>query len=153
MPGKFQSMYYNMSSETLRLLLLLQTSISQNEFSTSQYGYNEATLEKILLDEAEQIYSKLIDNISNRCINEITNDAKSFSQILHLCDMQDGLSTDEVYHSNLNTIESEVSNSAIMSRFATEICNSLNLIDKQSRGTEICREKDEIDIYNFQLES
>jgi hypothetical protein len=45
---------------------------------------------KLLLDEAEQSY-KIIDAITNNCINEIPNDTESLLQILQVPDIQDGL--------------------------------------------------------------
>ena len=131
-PGKFQAMYYSLS--TAEIQSLLETSISQNEYSTSQYGYNEDALEKILLDEAEEIYSKLVDNISNRCINELTNDTKSSSQILPVPDIQDSLSTDEVYHTNLNNPD-EISISAIMYNFGLQIGHGMQ--NERSSRTDV----------------
>jgi len=61
---------------------------------------------------------------------------------LHIPDTQDGLSTDKVYYAGLNTSEGEFSISAIMSNFALEICNSLNLTN-ELRATDICQKKDE----------
>jgi hypothetical protein len=119
-----------MSSETLRLSLL--TSIGQNEQDVSECGYNEDALEKILLDEAEQIYSKLIDNIAGKCINEIPNDTKLSSQIFSVPDICDGLSSDEVCHSNLNTPGGKISISAVMNNFALEICrHSVNITNER----------------------
>jgi hypothetical protein len=45
---------------------------------------------KLLLDEAEQSY-KIIDAITNNCINEISNDTESLLQILQVPDIQAGL--------------------------------------------------------------
>jgi hypothetical protein len=59
---------------------MLRTSISRNDHNPSQDGNNEDTPEKILLDEAEQIYSKLLGNITGKHIAEITTDTKSISQ-------------------------------------------------------------------------
>jgi predicted transcriptional regulator len=143
-PGKFQSIYYNMSTETLRLSL--HTSIGQNEQDLGKCGYNDDAPEKILLDEAEQIYSKLINNFINWCINEITNDTKSSSQILQITDTQEGLSTDKVSHTNLNTPEGEVSISTIINNHALQICrHSCDITNERSRGTDVMLSDDETD--------
>ncbi len=70
-PGKFQALYYNMPSHLSVEQILLQSSINHN---TSQNRYSENENVKILLDEAEQSYSKIIDTITNNCINEMYND-------------------------------------------------------------------------------
>jgi hypothetical protein len=67
-PGKLQALYYNMSSPLSVEQLLLQP--SYNSQSLSPHGYNET--EKLLLDEAEQIYNNIVNAISNRCIDETT---------------------------------------------------------------------------------
>jgi len=69
-PGKLQSLYYNMS--TAEIQSLLSTSIGQNDHNPSQDGQDETAPEKIILDEAEQIYNKLIDDITGKYVNEIT---------------------------------------------------------------------------------
>jgi len=56
--------------------ILLQSSINQN---TSQYRYSEN--EKLLLDEAEQVYNKIVDAITNSCINKMPNDTGIISEI------------------------------------------------------------------------
>jgi predicted transcriptional regulator len=78
-PGKFQALYYNMSTATLAVRSSLQALNSQN-------GYNEDALEQILLDEAELIYDKLVNDVANKCINEIPT--KSSSQELQMPDIQ-----------------------------------------------------------------
>jgi uncharacterized FlaG/YvyC family protein len=58
--------------------ILLQSSINQ---ITSQYRYSENENEKLLLDEAEQVYNKIVDAITNSCINEMPNDTGIISKI------------------------------------------------------------------------
>jgi hypothetical protein len=66
--------------------ILSQSSISQD---ANQYGYSED--EKLLLDEAEQSYNRILDAITNQCINGMTKDTESSSQILQVPCMQDVL--------------------------------------------------------------
>lgn len=85
-PGKLQSLYYNMS--TAEIQSLLRISIGQNDYNPGQDGNNEDTPGKILLDEAEQVFSKLIDGITGKCIDEITTDTKSISQTEQVSGLQ-----------------------------------------------------------------
>lgn len=70
-PGKFQALYYNAFSSLSVEQILSQSSISQ----TSQYSENED--EKFLLDGAEQSYNRIIDAITNNCINGMQNETES----------------------------------------------------------------------------
>lgn len=81
-PGKFQALYYNMPSHLSVEQIL---SISQN---ASMYEYNENEGEKWLLDEAEQSYNRIVDAITNHCIDGMPNDVESPSQISQVPDMQ-----------------------------------------------------------------
>jgi hypothetical protein len=78
-PGKLQALYYNMPSPSSVEQILSQSHVSQNP---SRYGYGENEDEKLLLEDAEQVYNSMIDAIANRCINEVPNDCESPSQIL-----------------------------------------------------------------------
>jgi hypothetical protein len=71
-PGKFQALYYNTSP-----LLSVEQIISQPRVSQipSSPGYAED--EKLLIDDAEEAYNSMMDAITNRCINEVPNDAES----------------------------------------------------------------------------
>ena len=80
-PGKFQALYYNKPS---RLSVEQVLSISQN---ASMHGYNEYEDEKRLLDEAEQSYSRIVDAITNNCINEMPNNTESLSPISQVPDL------------------------------------------------------------------
>ncbi|MGB7661755.1 MAG: hypothetical protein WBL67_03380, partial [Nitrososphaeraceae archaeon] len=80
-PGKLQALYYNMPSHFSVEQILSQSSISQN---SSQYRYSEDEDEKILLDEAEQSYNRIVNAITNTCINEMPNNTESSSQILQV---------------------------------------------------------------------
>lgn len=119
-PGKFQTTYYSMSTSEIQSLL--DTSIGQNEHNSNQYRDNDDAPEKILLDESEQIYSKLIDNIASKCINEMVNYIESNVQY----DMPQ-----EVYHKSHTTCGVEISVSEVLSNFAAQICQG----SKNQAGT------------------
>jgi hypothetical protein len=91
-PGKFQALYYNISSPYLTMeQILSQLSIGQD---VNKYIYNENKDEKFLLDEAEQTYNSIVDGIANQCINGIvTNDTElswtpSLSPLLQASNVQ-----------------------------------------------------------------
>jgi len=72
---------------------LLRTSIVQNEHDPNQNGQNKDDPWKMLLEEAEQVFSKLIDDITGKCVNEISNDAKSISQTKQVSGLQYNMSS------------------------------------------------------------
>lgn len=53
--------------------ILSESSINQN---ASPYRYSMNEDEKILFDEGEQSYNKIIDAITNNCINEMQNETE-----------------------------------------------------------------------------
>jgi hypothetical protein len=57
-PGKFRGLYYNMPSPLSVEHILSQSSISQN---TSRYRYSEDEDKRLIIDEAEQSYNRIID--------------------------------------------------------------------------------------------
>lgn len=129
-PGKLQSLYYNMSTADLQSLL--RTSIVQNEHDPNQNGQNEDDPWKILLDEAEQVFSKLIDNITGKCANEISNDAKSVSQTEQVSGLQCDMSQEEDYHTSPNACKVEIPVSEVLSNFATQTCEILKITHDQN---------------------
>jgi hypothetical protein len=70
-PGKLMALYYNNPS-TLSVERIM--SISQTEQYPGQYRFDGDNLEKLLLDEAEQVLTRIIESLANKCLNEITND-------------------------------------------------------------------------------
>jgi hypothetical protein len=104
-PGTLQMVYYNMPSTISVIRSLTQPSINQNEQNLSQYGYNDDPNETLLLDEAEHLYNKIVEAFANKCINDVTNDTESSSQILQVPDTQLSLSTDEGCHTSLDASE------------------------------------------------
>src|SRR5918994_41129 len=76
-PGKFQALYYNMSTQLSVEQILSESSFSQNP---SRYSIGENEDEKLLLEDAEQAYNSMIDAIANRCITGMPNNSESPSQ-------------------------------------------------------------------------
>jgi hypothetical protein len=120
-PGKLQSLYYNMS--TAEIQSLLRTSIGQNDHNPSQDGNNENTPEKILLDEAEQVFNRFIDNITGKSI-KITNDTKSISQTEKVTGLRYDMSQEEDYHTSHDFCKVEIPASKVSSNFTMRICES-----------------------------
>jgi len=85
-PGKFQTLYYNMLSHLSVEQILSESSNSQDD---SLYGFGQDENEKLLLDEAEHSFNRIVNAITNNCINKMPSDTKSPPQIP---DIQDGLS-------------------------------------------------------------
>jgi transcription termination factor NusB len=84
-PGKFQTLYYNMLSHLSVEQILSESSNSQD---ASLYGFGEDENEKLLLDEAVHSFNRIVNAITNNCINKMSSDTKSPSQIP---DIQGGL--------------------------------------------------------------
>ena len=126
-PGKLQSLFYNMS--TAEIQSLLRISIGQNDYNPGQDGNAP---EKILLDEAEQVFSKLIDDITGKCANEISNDAKSVSQTEQVSGLQCDMSQEEDYHTSPNACKVEIPVSEVLSNFATQTCEILKITHDQN---------------------
>jgi hypothetical protein len=99
-PGKFQALYYNMSTQLSMEQILSESSVCQNP---SQYSIGENDNEKLLLDEAEQAYNSMVDAIANRRINGVPTNTESESQILQLPIIQDDLSSIAGNHEILDT--------------------------------------------------
>ncbi|MGC1131755.1 MAG: hypothetical protein WA941_02940 [Nitrososphaeraceae archaeon] len=57
-PGKFPALYYNMTSLLSVEHILSQSSVSEN---TSQYRYSEDEDERLIIDEAEQSYNRIMN--------------------------------------------------------------------------------------------
>jgi hypothetical protein len=73
-PGRLQALYYNMPSP-LSVEQILSDSSDRQDASLYDFGENEN--EKLLLDEAEQSFSRFVDAITNSCINRMYNDTES----------------------------------------------------------------------------
>jgi hypothetical protein len=77
-PGKLRALYYNSFPTSAVEQFFLQSSM------TNPSVYNEDSLEKIILDEAEQLYNKYVNVFTDRCIYEILNETGSGSKILEV---------------------------------------------------------------------
>lgn len=62
--------------------VITELSISQNEHFPNEIGYSEE-FEKLLLDEAEPFYNRIVEAFAGKYINEITTDTISSPQLLH----------------------------------------------------------------------
>lgn len=147
-PGKLRALYYNTSPTLSVEQLLLQCLISQNEQHPNQFGYNEDSLERLLLDEAEQSYNRFAEVLTGKCMNDITNDTESLTLMSQLPARQPTPSTSTIP----DTSEGEISiRPAIMNNFALEICrHNSNIANEPSSGTDVqLRKKDESDTCNF----
>jgi DNA polymerase III delta prime subunit len=132
-PGKFQALYYNMPSHLSVEQILLQSSINHN---TSQNRYSENENVKLLLDEAEQSYNKIIDAITNNCINEIPKDTESLLQILQVPDVQDGLSSVCDNHEILDTGDLSQVN-FVYNDITFRVYPDPKILNERRRGTDV----------------
>jgi hypothetical protein len=91
--GKLRALYY----ETLLALsveqIILHSSINQNEQYLNYLGNNEDSLEKLVLDEAEQLFNRIVIALTSKCMNEIDVDAKSIAHVSQLSNMLSNPST------------------------------------------------------------
>ena len=59
----------------------------------------EAAFENFLLDQAEELYNKIIDDITNKSVNVVINETESSSQMLPVPNLLPAPSTDEIFYS------------------------------------------------------
>jgi hypothetical protein len=86
---KFYALYYNMSSSSAKSSSLPKTT---SDVSQQHYNYipfmneqnlpiidysNEEICEKILLDESEELYDKIVEDLTNKTISDVASDSKS----------------------------------------------------------------------------
>ena len=86
-PGQFHALYYNTPSHISVEQILSESSTIQ---SASRYHIGEIEDESLLLDEAEQLYNRIVDTITNNCVNGI-EDITSASRISDVPDIQNSL--------------------------------------------------------------
>ena len=67
-PGQLHALYYNTPSHISVEQILSESSTIQ---SASRYHIGEIEDESLLLDEAEQLYNRIADAITNNCVNGI----------------------------------------------------------------------------------
>jgi hypothetical protein len=93
-PRKFYALYYNMSSSSSAKSPSSSTTGYGNQ---QQYDYvpfmneqnlpiidysNEEICEKILLDESEELYNKMVQDLTNKTISDVANDDSESSSLL-----------------------------------------------------------------------
>jgi hypothetical protein len=146
-PGKLRALYYNTLSPFLsaeQVLLSEATSSSISLHELYGYGDEEDAITKLLLDEAEQLFSRLVDAITNRCINWMSNDKESSPQILPLPIIQDGRSNHEVLDtrnlSELNFVYNDIT---------LQVFPTLNISNDRSSRTDILPREDGPDNTGF----
>lgn len=149
-PGKFQTLYYNMPSHLSVEQILSESSINQN---ASPYRYSMNENEKILLDEAEQSYNRIINGITNSCINGMQNKTGSIPQILQVPNVNDGrrLSSIEDTHKILDTRDLSQIN-LVYNNITFQIYPDSEFTNEQRSETQTRPSKNELDRYNFSQE-
>jgi DNA repair exonuclease SbcCD ATPase subunit len=80
-PGRLMTLYYN-NPPILSVERIL--SISQKEQSPNQASSHEDSIEKLLLDEAEQALNRIEESLANKCLSEITNDTSEMLPVLNM---------------------------------------------------------------------
>jgi|SRR5919106_1215934 hypothetical protein len=142
-PGKFQALYYNISTQLSVEQILSEPSFSQNP---SRYSIGENEDEKLLLDEAEQSYNRIVDAITSNCINGMPNDTELPSQILS--DIQDNKllvgHSREIFDtkdlSELNFVYNDIT---------LQVFPTLKIPNDRSNRTDTLLREDELDISGF----
>ena len=136
-PGKLQALYYNMPSPSSVEQILSQSHVSQNP---SRYGYGENEDEKLLLEDAEQVYNSMIDAIANRCINEVPNDTESLSPVLQLPIIQDEGSNHEIMDTrDLSQVD------FVYNDITFQVYPTLKITNERSSRTDMLPSEDELD--------
>jgi hypothetical protein len=85
--GKLRALYYNTFPTLSVEILLSQPSFGLNKQNQNQSVCNGDSLEALLLDEAEQLYIRIVEALMSKCMNEITNDTGSVTPLLRLPDI------------------------------------------------------------------
>ena len=134
-PGKFQTLYYNMPSHLSLEQILAQSSICQ---------YEDSEDEKFLLHEAEQSYNRMIDAITNNCINGMQNETEPLYHSPQVLDVNDGLSSvagdHKIYDtrnlSQVNFVYNNVTFQVCSNSKITKEKNTYNEMDDRLREKE-----------------
>jgi hypothetical protein len=141
LPGKFQTLYYNMPSHLSMEQILSQLSIGQD---ASLYGFGENENEKLLLDEAEQSYNRIVDAITNNCVNKMPNNTESLSPISQVPDLHGIGGSSKIFDTRtLSQVNFVYNNIAFQVHPRPKISNG------SYSGTDVMPEEDEPDTHNF----
>jgi hypothetical protein len=54
--------------------LLSQSSTSHNQPDRTKFGYNDDSIENLIVDESELLYKMFAEVLTSKCINQIKND-------------------------------------------------------------------------------
>lgn len=145
-PGKLQALYYNnMSTQLSMEQILSESSVSQN---LGQYSIGVNDTEKLLLDEAELSYNRMVDAVTNNFINGIPTNTESASQILPLPIIQDSLSSIAGNNEILDTRDLSQFNLAY-NNITFEIYPSLEISNERSNKTVKRPVENELDTSGF----
>jgi len=149
-PGKLRALYYNTPSHSLSTEQILarplseaiSSSISPHELHGSTN--EEDAIAKLLLDEAEQLFNRLVDAVTNRCINWIPSDKESSSQILPLPTIQDeGIKHEVLDTRNLSEL------SFVYNDITLQIFPTLKIPNDHSSRIDILPREDELNNTSF----
>jgi len=143
-PGKLRALYYNTPSPSLsaeQILLSQATSSSISPHELYGYGDEEDAIAKLLLDEAELLFNRLVDAVTNRSINCIPNDKESSWQILPLPIVQDGRSKMDTRNlSEFNFVYNDIT---------LQVFPTLKISNNYSNRTDTLPREDELDNTSF----
>ena len=132
-PGKFQTLYYNMPSHLSVEQILSESSINQN---ASPYRYSVNKDEKILLDEAEQSYNRIIDAITNNCINGMQNETEPLYHSPQVLEVNDGLSSVAGNHKIFDTRSLSQIN-FVYNNVTFQVCSNSKTTDEKNTYDEM----------------
>jgi hypothetical protein len=114
---------------------------SSDRQDASLYDFGENENEKLLLDEAEQSYNRMVDAITSNCINGMPNDTESPSQILS--DIQD--SKLSVGHSREIFDTKDLSElNFVYNDITLQVFPTLKIPNDRSNRTDILPREDEL---------
>ena len=79
-PEKLWALYYNTFPTLSVEQLLSQSSTSENQSNPTQFAHSNDSLENLILDEAEQCYSRIVEAYVGKCTNDMpSNYSTSFA--------------------------------------------------------------------------
>ena len=132
-PGKFQTLYYNMPSHLSVEQILSESSISQN---ANSYRYDANEDEKILLGEAERSYNRIVNAITNNCINGMQNETEPLYHSPQVPGVKNGLSSVAGNHKIFDTRSLSQVN-FVYNNVTFQVCSNSKTIDEKSTYDEM----------------
>lgn len=104
-PGKLIAMSYNLPSNLLSGSFI---DLDLRYPRHHNYLYNaDAAFENFLLDQAEELYNKIIDDITNKSVNVVTNETEASSQMLPVPNVLPAPSTDECHSTAIDVFTND----------------------------------------------